>query len=143
MHGGLRSNMTDKIEVAKVIIQNKEGLFLAVKENETGRWELPGGKVKECENRFRASIREVKEEVNLKVQDVQDVVRVEVESEASEAVNCWITFSDSFEGEIKLDESELESYRWVSAEEYLPNDWHADAGYAVPALRFLKDYIDD
>ncbi len=143
MHGGLQSNMTDKIQVAKIIIQNSEGLFLAVKERESRQWELPGGKIKECENRFQASKREAEEEVNLEIDDLNDVVRVEVESEASKAVNCWITFSDSFEGEIKLDESELESYRWVSAEEYLSMDWHADAGYAAPALRFLENYIDD
>lgn len=131
------------IDVAKVIIENSEGLFLAVKERESSKWELPGGKIKEDEDRFQASRREVKEEVNLVIDNVEDVVRVEVESESSQAVNCWITYSDDFEGIIELYSKELEDYRWVSSEEYRNMDWHADSGYAVSALRFLEEYLEE
>lgn len=44
--------MKDKIEVAKVLVKNKEDKFLVLKKSDTyewkaGKWELPGGKIEE------------------------------------------------------------------------------------------------
>ena len=128
------------MKVAKVIVRNNEGKILAVREKESQQWELPGGKIKENEDRFEASKRELKEETGFEAENFEDVVRVEVED--SEAVNCWITFTEDFSGEIELDEGELDDWRWVTAKEYRELDWHADSGYAVPAIRFLDDYLD-
>lgn len=128
----------EEIPVAKVLVQKDEE-FLVVQDDE-GYWELPGGKIEDGEDRFEASRREVKEEVDLELEGLEDVVRVEVEDK--ECVNCWILHSENFSGEIEVFEEELQDWKWVTYDEYRDMDWHADAGYAVPAMRFLEDYLD-
>lgn len=132
--------MSEKIPVSKVLVENSSGKFLSVREKKSGKWELPGGKIEDKEDRFQASRRELKEEVNLEISSVEDVVRVEVEDE--KCVNCWIMHTSEFSGDVELDRSELSDFRWVSGSEYLELDWHADAGYAIPAIRFLNQYLD-
>jgi 8-oxo-dGTP pyrophosphatase MutT (NUDIX family) len=90
-----------KIITAKVLIQDSEGEFLAIKnsdhrEKSAGKWELPGGRLKYGEDRFKAAKREMKEEFNLEVKEVEDVVRIEVESD--HLVSCYILFSDKWTG---------------------------------------------
>lgn len=128
------------MKVAKVIVRKADGKILAVREKESQQWELPGGKIREKEDRFEASRRELKEETGLESEKFEDVVRVEVED--SQTVNCWITFTEDFTGSIELDEDELDDWQFVTEKEYRELDWHADAGYAVPAIRFLDDYLE-
>lgn len=142
--------MSQKIEVAKVLVKNDENRFLILQKSDNyewkaGKWELPGGKIEEDigEDRVEAARREVKHETGLKVNNLTDVVRVEVEEfkEDKPVVNCWILHSDSFSGEVELSE-EHQDYRWVNAEEFKDMDWHRDAGYEIPAIEHLEDYID-
>ena len=128
-----------KIQVSKVLIQNDENHFLVVQESESEKWELPGGKIEEDEERFETAKREILEEVDLELRELEDVVRVEVEDR--KCVNCWILHTESFKGSIKIDEEELMDWNWVTAKEYRELDWHADAGYAIPAMKFLKEYL--
>jgi len=135
--------MSNKIGVVKILVQNDEEEFLVVKERENGQWELPGGKIEEKlgESRKEAGKRELKEEVNLETENLFDIVRVEVEEfKEKKTVNCWIMFAEQFSGEIELYEEELTDWEWVSAGEFREMDWHADAGYAIPAMRFLDYY---
>lgn len=139
--------MGKKLDVAKVLIQNEEGKFLAVQKSDNygwkaGKWELPGGKINENEDRFGAGKREVKDETSLELKDLRDTVRVEVEEFSGEksAVNCWILYTSSFSGDVELSD-EHQEYSWVSAEEFLELDWHRDAGYAVPAVKHLDEYL--
>lgn len=137
--------MSDKISVAKVLIQNSENKFLVVQKSDRyddhgGYWELPGGKIEEDEDRFQTAEREVSEETGLKCRNIEDVVRVEVEKD-SECVNCWIVHTDEFSGEVGLDE-ELQDFKWVTPEEYRNMNWHADAGYGLPAMVFLDNYVN-
>lgn len=142
--------MKDEIEVAKVLVKNKEDKFLVLKKSDAyewkaGKWELPGGKIEEKlgENRLESARREVKDEARLKIKNLVDVVRVEVEEfkEDKPIVNCWILYSDSFTGDVELSE-EHQEHRWVKAEEFKDLDWHRDAGYAIPAIESLEDYLD-
>lgn len=132
--------MTEKIPVAKVLLRNQEGEFLVVKEQESGKWELPGGKIEGDENRFEAATRELEEETGIRIEDFRDVVRIEVEDE--QCVNCWIVFTEVENPEIQLYQEELSDFRWVTAEEYRLMEWHADAGYGVPAMVYVEDYLD-
>jgi len=127
-----------KIDVSKVLIQNEEEYFLVVQERESEQWELPGGKIKDNEDRFKAAKRETLEEVNLELRDLEEAVRVEVED--IDCVNCWILYTENFEGSIEIGEDELMDWKWVTAKEYRELDWHADAGYAIPAMRYLEEY---
>lgn len=140
--------MTEKIDVSKGLIRNSEGKFLALQKSENydwkaGKWELPGGKIKEYEDRFEAGRRELEAETGLKVQDLKDTVREEIEefSEEKTIVNCWILHTDSFSGEIELSD-EHQDYRWVTAEEFISMDWHRDAGYAIPVMKHVEKYLD-
>jgi 8-oxo-dGTP diphosphatase len=137
-----------EIEVSKVLIQNSDGKFLAAQKSENydwkaGKWELPGGKIEEDENRFEAGKRELEAETDLEAQDLRDLVRVEVEefSEDKPVVNCWILYTESFSGKIKLS-NEHQDYKWVSAEEFMEMDWHRDAGYEIPIMKNIEKYLE-
>lgn len=142
--------MSQEIEVAKVLVRNHEGKFLVLQKSDdydwkAGKWELPGGKIEENlgEDRLDAARREVKDESGLKLKSLVDVVRVEVEEfkEEKPVVNCWILYSDSFSANVKLSE-EHQNYRWVNPEDFKNLDWHRDAGYAIPAIENLNEYLD-
>lgn len=132
--------MENKIPVAKTLLRNSEGKFLVVKEKKSGKWELPGGKSESNEDRFEAARREVFEETGIDIEVFEDVVRVEVENTA--CVNCWIMFSEVENEEIELYEEELSDYRWVTSKEYRNMDWHADAGYGLPAMTYIEKYLE-
>ncbi len=136
-----------KIVVSKALIRDDEGRFLVLRESEgrdkhtSGKWEIPGGRLKVGEDRYEAAKREVKEELNIDVKDPQDVVRIEVESD--HLVSCYIVAFGGFQGEpeIRLDEKHSE-HRWVTADEFMELDWHSDAGYDIVPMKHLDDYLD-
>jgi 8-oxo-dGTP diphosphatase len=137
----------EKIDVVKVLVEDN-GKFLVLRKSEdydwkAGKWELPGGSLREFENIFEAARREVKEETGLEIQDLRRVVRTKIEEIDNEkpVVDCWILFTKNFTGEIELSEEHGES-RWVKAEEFLEMNWHRDAGYNIPSMKFLEDYLE-
>jgi 8-oxo-dGTP diphosphatase len=145
----------EEIDVVKLLIRNSEGKFLAVQKTPkvkvssgesyplygrmSGKWELPGGKFKSSDNRFDAARREIKEELGIELENLKDVVREEIEEDNS--VDTRILFTEDFRGEIEIS-SEHEDYRWVTPEEYAELDWHQDAGYGLPPMRYLEEYLD-
>ena len=134
-----------KIITAKVLVQDSEGRFLAIKnsddrEKSAGKWELPGGRLKYGEDRFKAAKREMKEEFDLNVEEVKDVVRIEVESD--HLVSCYILFTEDWSGEPRLREDKHSTYRWVTAEEFMELDWHSDAGYDIVPMKCLEEYLE-
>ncbi|MFB6181046.1 MAG: NUDIX domain-containing protein [Candidatus Nanohalobium sp.] len=149
-------NVTE-IEVSKPLIKNEEGKFLAVKKSHAqkissgekfkkygrmaGKWELPGGRIGKVdgENRFEAAKREIKEEIGIELKgERKDVMREDVEENNN--VKAYILLYDDWEGEIDLSE-EHNAYRWVTPAEYLNLNWHQDAGYGYPPMKFLKEYL--
>jgi 8-oxo-dGTP pyrophosphatase MutT (NUDIX family) len=148
-----------EIEVVKTLIRNKEGKFLAVKKSHAqkissgekfkkygrmaGKWELPGGRIGKApgEDRFEAAVREIEEEIGIKLKgEGEDVMREDIEEENN--VKGYIVLYDEWEGEIDLSDSEEHNaYRWVTPEEYLNLNWHQDAGYGYPPMKFLEEYL--
>lgn len=142
------------INVVKCLIRNDEGKFLAMQKTAedkihsghkytlygrmAGKWELPGGRFKESPDRFAAARREVEEECGIEISNIQDVMR-EV-TEEKNAVNVFIVFTEDWDGEITLSK-EHQDYAWVTPEEYLHMDWHQDAGYGFPPMKFLDEYL--
>jgi len=112
--------MAGRIDVAKILLQNSGGQFLVVKNVESydemgAKWELPGGNMENGEHREKSVKRDVLEETELKVENLQDVVRVEVEAE--NCVNCYIMYSRDFTGEAEPSDEHIQ-YRWVRPDEF-------------------------
>lgn len=145
----------EHIDVVKLLIRNDEGKFLAMQKTAedkvssgekytlygrmAGKWELPGGRFKGSSNRFEAAKREIEEECGIRIKNIKDVVREEIEEINS--VNTHILFTDDWNGEIELSK-EHQDFKWVRPEEYLHMDWHPDAGYGYPPMKHLDEYID-
>jgi 8-oxo-dGTP pyrophosphatase MutT (NUDIX family) len=149
-----------EIEVVKTLIRNDEGKFLAVKKSHAqkissgekfkkygrmaGKWELPGGRIGKVpgEDRFQAAVREIEEEIGIKLKgEGRDVMREDVEEENN--VKTYIVLYDDWKGDIDLSDSEEhDAYRWVAPEEYLNLNWHQDAGYGYPPMKFLEEYLE-
>ncbi|MFB6181047.1 MAG: NUDIX hydrolase [Candidatus Nanohalobium sp.] len=127
------------IPVAKVLIQNQEDKFLAVKEKDSGKWELPGGCIEKDEDRFQAAKREIREELGIKITGLQDVVRIELEDDRK--VNCYMIHVESFDGKPEPRE-ELTETRWVTAGEFKDMNWHLNAGYNIPVMKHLEEYLE-
>ena len=131
------------IDVSKILIQNDRGEFLMLKKGShydwmAGKWEQPGGKFENDEDRFEAIKREVETETGLELGDIEDLVRLELE-ESGVLVNCYVLFSDDFSGEIELSD-EHEEFEWVSKEEIYELDWHRNAAFIIPVIKYLEDY---
>ena len=127
-----------KTEISKILLQDIQGRFLFVKEKESNRWELPGGKIKNDESRFQAAQRELEEETALKLEDTEDLVRIELEDEKT--VNCYVLYSGSFKEEISLGE-ELSGYKWLKKEDLTSLEWHRDSAYNIPSVKYFEDYL--
>jgi len=126
-----------RTKVSKAVLQDIEGRFLFVKE-ESGMWELPGGKIKEGESRFEAAEREVQEETSLNLEKQEDLVRIELEDE--ETIECYMMYSKSFKGSLSLGE-EIEDYQWVRKEDIESLEFHKDSAYNMAPIKYYKDYL--
>jgi 8-oxo-dGTP diphosphatase len=135
-----------EITVAKVLIRNDDGEFLMVQKAShydwmADKWEQPGGKLEGDEDRFEAAKREVKTETGLELENLEDLVRLELEDEDT-LVNCYVLYSDDYKGEIKLSE-EHQSFRWADKNEALEMDWHRNSAYILPVIEYLEEYRED
>ena len=132
------------IDIVKILVQNDEGKFLMLKkassyEDMGDRWEQPGGKIEDDEDRFEAARREIKEETGLEIDDLDDLVRLELESD--EKINCFVMYADSFSGDVEIDDKHQE-WKWIDKKEALELDWHRDAAYIIPVIIYLEDYLE-
>lgn len=125
------------VEVVKVLIENQEGKFLAVREAESGQWELPGGKIEEDEDRFSAARREVKEETGFKTENFEELMRLDVHRDST--VKCWMFHTRKFSGELSTNDAEVDDARWVSSEEFHELDWSIDAGFNIPVMKLIEE----
>lgn len=121
-------NSNHEIAMAKV----KRGFF-------TGHWTLPGGFVDYAEHPVEGAVREVKEELGLKVNiDPNDIVQIAERIFTSEGIQFLsFTYKCKVDGEVTFNPKadEIEEARWFSMDKALAN---AASLFDVEALRSMS-----
>ena len=125
---GILVNSNHEIAMAKV----KRGFF-------TGHWTLPGGFVDYAEHPVEGAVREVKEELGLKVNiDPNDIVQIAERIFTSEGIQFLsFTYKCKVDGEVAFNPKadEIEEARWFSMDQALAN---AASLFDVAALRSMS-----
>ena len=105
----------DKYEVSKVMIIDDDKVLVLLRERNSRwkplYWDFPGGHLKNGETWIEGAIREVKEETDLDISDLQEIF--------SENLEKRIKFfkTTNFSGKIALDTVENEDYMWLKTKE--------------------------
>lgn len=132
----------DKYQAVGVhaVIWKSSGKFLVVKRSATigfmpNYWDLPGGMVELGEDPTVAVSREILEETNLKVNNLQPTfVYSELQKEIRHQI--WIVYKGEYlGGDIKLCPEEHSEYKWVT-----PKDAEALPDKIIFLEAFLKNH---
>ena len=128
--------------VAKVILVNSNHEIAMAKVNRgffTGHWTLPGGFVDYAEHPVEGAVREVKEELGLKVNiDPNDIIQIAERIFTSEGIQFLsFTYKCKVDGEVAFNPKadEIEEARWFSMDQALGN---AASWFDVEALRSMS-----
>ncbi len=107
------------------LLFNEAGELLIVKPNYKDGWAVPGGTVDENESPREACIREIKEEVNLDIENVR-MICLDYQKDSKGESLQFLFASDSITVEqisqLRVQEIELDEYKFISvteAENYL------------------------
>lgn len=117
-------NLPKKRMAAGVLLFNERGELLVVKPNYRNSWLVPGGVVEEEESPREAVIREAREELGLELESVSflcvDYCKdCSAKGESLQFVFTGETLNKDRINGIKIQEEELEEYRFVKKEESL------------------------
>lgn len=123
------------INVVAAVIRNKEGKILIaqrnLKKSQGGLWEFPGGKIEPNETKEEAIVREIKEELDIKIEAVK-YLSEKVFKYPDKEVNLIAIECRHIEGEIKL--LEHEDIKWVDRSEIKQYKFAPADGFIVEAL---------
>ena len=110
------------IRVVAAVIRSEDKIFATARGygEFKGQWEFPGGKIEPGETPQEALVREIQEEldVKIKVGDLIDTIEYDYPS-FHLSMDCF--WCDVTEGEITL--KEAEDARWLSKDELYSVDW--------------------
>lgn len=95
---------------AKAFFLKEDRVLIVKPTGSKDRYDIPGGKIKFSESREQGLYRECLEEIGLKIKKAKFIG----EDKDREKVYFLVT---EWEGEIVLQEEELEKYRWVPIEQ--------------------------
>ena len=111
------------VDVVAAIIK-KENQYLIVQRNKKKhlglKWEFPGGKVENGESFKEALLREIKEEINIKINIYEKIAQEKYQDEKIDIVLHYYLCSIE-SGEIKL--SEHENLAWVEKKDFHKYDF--------------------
>jgi 8-oxo-dGTP diphosphatase len=128
------------IDVTCALIINGQNQLLAVQRSSTMslplQWELPGGKIEMNETPEDCIIREIQEELSIKI-ELLKVLESNVHDYPLITINLIPFISKQIAGNIILNEHI--AFRWLNANELLDLDW-ADAD--IPILYQYLNYFN-
>lgn len=115
----------NKLHIVAVtaVIRNKDGKFLVVKRHPReitfpNKWSFPGGKVEGNDSIEQALVREVKEEIGLKMKPGKILLKDACFTRPDgQTVKVLAYLVEVEEGEVKFDANDFTEYRWVTTEE--------------------------
>ena len=91
----------------RVVIQNEKGELLVIFQKKWNCWVFPGGKIEANETPLEAAKREVFEETNLIIEDLEIVAEKEFFSdELQKNKTGYLIKTNKYSGEIKIKEAE-------------------------------------
>ena len=115
------ASLDRRFSSAAVLIENEQGELLIVKSDYKDHWSLPGGIVDPGESPLEAAVREVEEEVGIKI-DPENLQLAMVASRHSDefSTHQFVFFTklenDVF-SEVKLQESEIVASKFIAKNE--------------------------
>lgn len=123
------------INVVAAVIRNNEGKILIaqrnLKKSQGGLWEFPGGKIEPNETKEEAIVREIKEELDIKIEAVR-YLSEKVFKYPDKEVNLIAIECRHISGNIRM--LEHEDVRWVDKTELKQFRFAPADGFIVEAL---------
>ena len=126
----------EAMQVVCALIESEHGILIAKKKegNLAGKWEFPGGKIGKTETEKEAIVREIKEELDCKINPLI-VMKANRHSYPNLTINLIPVVCELVEGQPKA--LEHEEIRWVQRRDIKEFDW-AEAD--VPILEAYLNF---
>ena len=122
--------------VAAVVLREKKILCVRktqnTKEYISSKWEFPGGKVEHGENQIQALKREIREELQLEIENIEFLMTVEHTYPDFHLVMHAYTCEISSGGPVLTEHVDM---KWLSVEELDQLDW---AAADIPIVKHLQ-----
>ncbi len=109
----------------KALLKNKEGKYLLIRRslekypNVEGRWDIVGGRIEPGTTLLENLKREIKEETGLELVGTPKLIAAQDIMPNPERHIVRLTYSGEAGGDVMLDMSENDEYRWYAREELL------------------------
>lgn len=103
--------------VAQKAIIERDGVVLVCRGVGDTVWEFPGGRLHTGESPVDGIAREIKEELNLALKNIRPLSILSSFHYKSNMHQVFIAYTSDADGEVKVDETEVEEIKWVSREE--------------------------
>lgn len=107
----------------KILLQNKEGKYLLLRRSLVkypeimGRWDIVGGRINPGQTLLENLKREIKEETGLELLGEPRLIAAQDILRKSDRHVVRLTYTGEASGEVTLDTSENDIYKWYSWEE--------------------------
>ena len=112
--------MNNVIKVVAALTRYEDKYLIAKRirgdEGAAGKWEYPGGKIEEGESNFDAIKREMKEEFNLSVEPIKEIV-TNTTNYPTRTIEVTLILCTSNTDKVKMNIRDHSDYRWVTIDE--------------------------
>ena len=121
---------TKSIDVVAAVIKKNDFFLIANRSfeaNSPGLWEFPGGKVEEKETFVSALIREIEEELSLKIQVGDKITSIDLKA-SDKHISVHYFYATILSGKITLnvhsefkwvERNQLESFKYIDGDRYV------------------------